>query len=77
MLTMSVRTLFRGTFIHSSSLARLEVLENAAVGVDEKGTIGFIAREGESIPSGWSDAKEVIAKTNQFFFPGFIGKTFS
>lgn len=69
---MAERTVYYGTFIHSKSLSELEYLEKA-VGVDENGKIALIVNSGEQVPDDWKDAKEVRARTNQFFFPGFIG----
>lgn len=68
---MAERTVYYGTFIHSKSLSELEYLEKA-VGVDENGKIAFMVNSGEQVPEDWKDAKEVRARSNQFFFPGFI-----
>ena len=42
------KKIFIGTFVHNTSLQEISVLENHAVGVDEKGVIAFVeeAREG-------------------------------
>lgn len=72
------RTVYVGTFIYSTSLTKLEVLENAAVivGVD-KGTILAIEKtvteETVGLWEGEVGTKIVRAGEGQFFFPGFIG----
>ena len=76
------RTIYFGTFIHNTSLAEFEVLENAAIGIDEKGIIAFIEKNvrEENIDAfakqrGWNDC-DVVRGTGQgttYWFPGFIG----
>lgn len=74
------KTIYVGPFIHSKSLAELEVCEQAAIGVDENGVIAFIEKDVaggnvEQIKSrqeGWSEAQVVNLEGNGFFFPGFI-----
>lgn len=72
------RTIYVGTFIHSASLTELEVLEDAAVSVDD-GTGKILAVE-KAVTEGmvklWEGevgTKIVRAGEGQFFFPGFIG----
>ncbi|KAL9609916.1 MAG: hypothetical protein Q9204_009119, partial [Flavoplaca sp. TL-2023a] len=44
------KQIFTGTFIHVPSLsAGISVLENAVVGVDERGVIAFIERDVEAL----------------------------
>ncbi|KAJ8107578.1 hypothetical protein OPT61_g8769 [Boeremia exigua] len=70
------RTIYLGPFVHSKSLAELEICENGAIGVDENGIIAFIEKELdlETIQSkhSWQDAVPVRLSGNAFFFPGFI-----
>ena len=76
------RTIYFGTFIHNTSLAEYAVLEDAALGVDEKGIIAFIEKNilEENIHAfakerGWNDC-DVVKGTGHgttFWFPGFIG----
>ncbi|KAF2813922.1 guanine deaminase [Mytilinidion resinicola] len=69
------KTIYIGPFVHSKSLAELEICTKGAIGVDEKGVIAFVERddvEGVSKKEGWESAKVVEVKDNGFFFPGFI-----
>lgn len=71
------KTLYVGTFIHSISLTELEICEKGVIGVDEKGKIAFIEREGRGEKKeGWEAAKVVRIRGEGvgFFFPGFIGE---
>lgn len=72
------RTIYVGTFIHSVSLAELQVLKRSAVAVDdESGKILLVEHPVQaSMLEMW--AKEagttiVEAGPGQFFFPGLIG----
>jgi guanine deaminase len=75
--------LFLGSFVHSKALDELEYLHNAAVAVDEKGTIVAVERECDEVRAretvlprlGWgeADVEVVKARDGQFFFPGFVG----
>ena len=38
-------TVYTGTFLHTPALCQLEVLQNAAIGVDEHGVIAFIHKD--------------------------------
>ncbi|QIW95149.1 hypothetical protein AMS68_000667 [Peltaster fructicola] len=67
------RTIFVGTFVHCRSLTEVEVIEDGVLGVDEHGKIAFIERSATTnVRDGWKDARQVKAKRNAFFFPGFI-----
>lgn len=78
-------TIYAGTFIHCLSLDHLEVLENAAVGVDEKGIIAFVEKD-VSVEQvkyrvreryGWAGCEVVYGGSGEsttFFFPGFVGE---
>lgn len=72
-----LKTIYVGTFIHSVSLAELQVLKRSAVAVDESGKILLVEHPVEaSMLEMW--AKEagttiVEAGPGQFFFPGLIG----
>lgn len=78
------KTIYFGPFVHSTSLAELEICENGAIGVDEKGVIAFVERdvaydgvdEIKRRNQGWRDAGVVSVEGNGFFFPGFIGEWF-
>lgn len=78
------RTIYIGTFIHSISLANLEILDHAVIGVDENGTITFIEKD-VKLPVvaevteqkyGWKDSSIVkgVGESTAFFFPGFVGQ---
>ena len=77
------RTIYVGTYIHCLSLTQLELLENAAIGVDENGVISFIEQdmkepgvaEVAEQKYGWKDSSIIkgIGDTTAFFFPGFVG----
>ena len=58
------------------SLTELEICENGAIGVDEKGTIAFVEKELdlEKVQEkySWHGAAVFHLKGNAFFFPGFI-----
>ncbi|KAH7077883.1 hypothetical protein BKA63DRAFT_273995 [Paraphoma chrysanthemicola] len=72
------KTIYLGPFVHSQSLTELEISEQGAIGVDEKGVIAFVEKSNpdvEDIKSKdptWKDAKIVKITGNGFFFPGFI-----
>ncbi|KAL7270989.1 hypothetical protein RUND412_006287 [Rhizina undulata] len=75
------RTIYYGTFVHSVSLKKLEIIENGAVGVREDGKIEWIERDVESVEDirkrrgyGWgvNDAGVVESGEAGFFFPGLI-----
>ena len=76
-------TLYTGTFIHTPTLGSMEVLENAAIVVDEKGVIvrvlkdlsqdeleGELAKEGEK-----GDIFEGSRGRGKWWFPGFVGES--
>lgn len=72
------KAIYFGPFVHSVSLAELEICEKGAIGVDENGVIKFVERnvemDGVKEKHGdWKEAKVVQLKGNGFFFPGFIG----
>ncbi|KAJ8120104.1 hypothetical protein O1611_g10451 [Lasiodiplodia mahajangana] len=77
---------FFGTFIHSKTLGELEYLHNAAVCVDASGKIVAIetnCNQQKAVETlyaglGWSldsVAVTVARDAQQFFFPGFIGRS--
>jgi len=77
----SPRTIYLGTFVHSKSLDELEILQKAAVFVDERGKIVRIEKNASEEAAkdvfadlGWSADQVIIrsCKGEQFFFPGFI-----
>jgi guanine deaminase len=75
------KTIYLGAFVHSASLAELEVCAKGAVGVDDEGVIAFVERnveigEVKKKHEGWEEAKVVEVKDG-FFFPGFIGECLS
>ncbi|KAH8802885.1 hypothetical protein F5884DRAFT_488521 [Xylogone sp. PMI_703] len=76
------KALYMGTFVHCKDLDHLEFLHNAAVCVDEKGTIVAVDKDCDRSKAeqtlfpklGWSTENVTVraAKSDQFFFPGFI-----
>jgi len=72
------KTIYLGPFVHSKSLAELEICENGAIGVDENGIITFVEKNIQSTDTlisqkpEWQNAKVVKILNNGFFFPGFI-----
>lgn len=73
-----------GTFIHSKTRQELEFLHDAAVGVDQKGTIVAIEQADGDVKAAQAKLLEALSwsedevetqacKPGQFFFPGFIG----
>jgi guanine deaminase len=73
------RTIYVGTFIHSVSLAELQVLTRSAVAVDdESGKILLVEHPVQaSMLEMWAEEAGttiVEAGPGQFFFPGLIGK---
>lgn len=76
------RTVYVGTFIHCASLGELQVLENAAVTVDdETGKILVVecpvGAEMLEMWAGEPGTRVVKAGEGQFFFPGFVGMLYS
>ncbi|KAF2097644.1 guanine deaminase [Rhizodiscina lignyota] len=69
------RTIYVGPFVHSKTFDELELCEDGAIGVDEKGKITFVDRHGTGVSNrpGWESAKVVRISGKGFFFPGFIG----
>ena len=71
------RELFVGTFVHSLSLAQLEIGENGVIGVDN-GKIVFVEKDVkdlEAIKKAHNfegEAKTTILSGSQFLLPGFI-----
>ncbi|CZT15970.1 related to guanine deaminase [Ramularia collo-cygni] len=68
------KTLYIGSFIHSTSLTTLDHCANGVIGVDESGKIAFILRDAsnETIPEDWESAKVIRQEGEGFFFPGFV-----
>lgn len=74
------KTIYTGPFVHSATLTKLEICENAAIGVNEKGVIEFIEKISDkcsiktimSKREDWLDAHVVSVSGNGFYFPGFI-----
>ncbi|OAL49484.1 guanine deaminase [Pyrenochaeta sp. DS3sAY3a] len=74
------KTIYLGPFVHSVSLAELEICEHGAIGVDENGIIAFVeknaqAQDEEAVKSkhqSWQDAVITRIQGSGFFFPGFI-----
>ncbi len=74
------RTVYFGPFVHSATLAELDICESGAIGVDEEGVIAFVDRDVkfENLDAkvkehGWEACKVVRIYDSGFFFPGFIG----
>ncbi|MCJ1243363.1 hypothetical protein MMC30_000560 [Trapelia coarctata] len=76
------RKVYVGTFIHSVSLANLEILENAAIGIEENGIIAFVEKDMKELglaevvgqKYGWKEPHIVKGdgRSMSFFFPGFV-----
>ncbi|KAK9467689.1 hypothetical protein V1512DRAFT_259821 [Lipomyces arxii] len=73
------KVIYFGTVVHSLSLADLQVLAKAAVGVDDEGTIAFLDTEAASpdnsaLNHDWEHGSyEVVSiPAASFFFPGFF-----
>ncbi|KAK4456908.1 Metallo-dependent hydrolase [Cladorrhinum samala] len=80
------RQIFIGTFIHSSSLTKLEYLHNTAIAVSSDGIIVAIEPECDAskaksllVPKlGWDSGPvsveilDISSQNSKFFFPGFI-----
>ncbi|CCX08320.1 hypothetical protein FPQ18DRAFT_320122 [Pyronema domesticum] len=76
---MGRRTIFTGTFVHTPTSNDLQILENAAVFVDENGKIVHIDENATSNTArlrhdlaDWSGAELIYSHENEFFFPGFV-----
>ncbi|KAK9371308.1 hypothetical protein V1509DRAFT_22155 [Lipomyces kononenkoae] len=76
-----MRTIYFGTFVHSLALSDLQVLQSAAVGVHEDGTIEFLdenadspeaVAEKHSWPAGSYSIVSPDPASASFFFPGFF-----
>ena len=72
------KAIYIGPFAHSLALAKLEICSEGAIGVDEAGTIAFVARGAERVKKAltqheWRNARRVQIDRTGFFFPGFIG----
>ena len=74
---------YMGTFIHCLSLDKLEVLENAAIGVNDRGLIIFVEKNVEDAgleqvmkhhPWREWDVVKGDRESTTFFFPGFVGE---
>ena len=75
------RKIFTGTFVHTPSPTTLSILENAAIFVDQSGTIIHIDSDASSPDARlnndleeWSGAEIIFTRPsrNEFFFPGFV-----
>jgi guanine deaminase len=74
-------SVYIGTFLHSTSLQNVDILEKKAIGVDEHGIIVFIEEADSSLGSRiksshqWQDWTTITAPEDSvnFWFPGFIG----
>ena len=70
------KELFVGTFVHSLSLAQLEIGENSVIGVDN-GKIVVVEKNVKDLEAvkkthNFEGAKTTILSGNQFLLPGFI-----
>ncbi|NWQ87034.1 GUAD deaminase, partial [Burhinus bistriatus] len=67
---------FRGTFVHSSASAPMEILHGHLLGVDDNGTIVFLEQtdQQEQLAKKWgfkaSDIREL--SNHEFFMPGMV-----
>lgn len=81
-------TVYTGTFIHTPTLGAVEVLRNAAIGVNEHGVIvsimqdlspedlkkGVVA-EGEKSEGRWKVSDLGAVGEGKWWFPGFVGES--
>ncbi|XP_017272615.1 guanine deaminase [Kryptolebias marmoratus] len=72
----SVVFVFRGTFVHSTPQAALQILEDALLGVDTKGKIAFIG-DGKDLQRlsqafGFSPSEVTQLEQHEFFMPGMV-----
>ncbi|KAK9463262.1 uncharacterized protein V1516DRAFT_667299 [Lipomyces oligophaga] len=75
------RTVYAGTFVHSLGQTDLEILNDAAIGVDEEGTISWVDKETKNPieaaeKHGWSESTFSVDSPRpgsaSFYFPGFF-----
>ena len=69
-----ISKIFIGRLVHSKSLEKLEILENAVIGVQPDGTIAFVHESNQSadvIREQYS-ADVVQLQPTQFLFPGMV-----
>uniref|UniRef100_A0A8C1Z5E2 Guanine deaminase n=1 Tax=Cyprinus carpio TaxID=7962 RepID=A0A8C1Z5E2_CYPCA len=70
--TARIAHVFRGTFVHSTSGAAVEILQNCVLGVDDQGKIAFIEnnRDEESLSKLWGfEASDI---KHEFLMPGMV-----
>lgn len=67
-----MRRLFFGTFIHSKSLEKVEILQDHVIEVSEKGKIENIFPKSLFSQNSYEDYEKVYLKESQFIIPGFI-----
>ncbi|XP_013868015.1 guanine deaminase [Austrofundulus limnaeus] len=72
----SVVFVHRGTFVHSTPENALQVMEDALVGVDDRGKIAFIG-EGKELQKlsqvfGFSSSEVAQLERHEFFMPGLV-----
>ena len=70
------KELFIGTFVHSLSLAQLEIGENGVIGVDNS-KIVFVEKNVKDLEAikkahDFEGAKTTVLSGSQFLLPGFI-----
>uniref|UniRef100_A0A8C1AXG2 Guanine deaminase n=1 Tax=Cyprinus carpio carpio TaxID=630221 RepID=A0A8C1AXG2_CYPCA len=74
--TARIAHVFRGTFVHSTSGAAVEILQNCVLGVDDQGKIAFIEndRDEESLSKLWGFGASDIKQLGQheFLMPGMV-----
>uniref|UniRef100_A0A8C4H5N1 Guanine deaminase n=1 Tax=Dicentrarchus labrax TaxID=13489 RepID=A0A8C4H5N1_DICLA len=67
---------YRGTFVHSTQQAPLQILEDALLGVDTEGKIAFIGKGAEldrlSKTFGFSPPDITQLEQHEFFMPGMV-----
>ena len=54
--------MFRGTIAHSVSPTRLDIMENAQLGVTADGKIAFLRRDGEPAPAAAASTGAAVAE---------------
>ncbi|CAN6616916.1 probable guanine deaminase [Trichomonascus vanleenenianus] len=80
-MTKQKITVYRGAFVHSESVSKLEYVTQANIGVDASGTIRFVDRTDKSavqsaVENGYEegdvDVVDRAGSGTSFFFPGFF-----
>ena len=76
-MAMTVSKVFVGTIIHSFSPTSFELIENGAVGVNERGNIAFLLKDSSLLDSQhasfhFDKANITTLEKGKFLIPGFV-----